>query len=211
MATLMRRMGIEALYRRPRTSIPARGSGDLPLSAVGPCDRTAQPGLGERYHVSADGPWLSCIWWRSSMSRSRKVLAFRLSNTLTADFCVEALRGGDGEVRDARDLQHRPGIAVHLRGVDRALKAAGVADQHGRQGSLDRQRVHRAAVAERQVRGGLPARLRERHRSARAALTALLPRSTTRPRASDPSTTARRTRCISANWRRRHRWRRSRR
>jgi putative transposase len=32
-----------------------------------------------------------CSWWRSWNVASRKVLAFRLSNTLTADFCVEAL------------------------------------------------------------------------------------------------------------------------
>ena len=52
--TLMRRMGIEALYRKPRTSIPAR-SCDLSVSALGSCDRTAEPGLGVRHYVFADG------------------------------------------------------------------------------------------------------------------------------------------------------------
>ena len=32
-ATLMRRMGIEAIYRKPRTSIPARAVCDLPVPA----------------------------------------------------------------------------------------------------------------------------------------------------------------------------------
>lgn len=34
-ATLMRRMGIEALYRRPRTSIPARGAAIYPYLLSG--------------------------------------------------------------------------------------------------------------------------------------------------------------------------------
>jgi len=33
----------------------------------------------------------SCTWWRSSTDTTRKVLAWRISNTLEADFCVEAL------------------------------------------------------------------------------------------------------------------------
>jgi len=33
--TLMRRMGIEALYRRPRTSIPARGAAICPYRLSG--------------------------------------------------------------------------------------------------------------------------------------------------------------------------------
>jgi putative transposase len=89
--TLMRRMGIEAIYRKPRTSIPAREAAIRPYL------------LG---HLSIDRPnqvWTSDITYLPMAHGflylvaildvfSRKVLAFRLSNTMTADFCVEALQ-----------------------------------------------------------------------------------------------------------------------
>jgi putative transposase len=90
-ATLMRRMGIEALYRRPRTSTPARGAAIYPYLLSG---------------ISIERPnhvWASDITYLPMAHgfmylvaildvASRKVLSFRLSNTLTADFCVEALQ-----------------------------------------------------------------------------------------------------------------------
>jgi len=88
--TLMRRMGIEALYRKPRTSIPARQATIYPYllenllierpNQVWSCDITYLPmAHGFMYLVAI----LDVA--------SRKALSFRLSNTLTADFCVEAL------------------------------------------------------------------------------------------------------------------------
>ena len=90
MRTLMRRMGIEALYRKPRTSIPARQATIYPYllenllierpNQVWSCDITYLPmAHGFMYLVAI----LDVA--------SRKALSFRLSNTLTADFCVEAL------------------------------------------------------------------------------------------------------------------------
>ena len=80
---------------------------------------------------------------------SRKVLAFRLSNTLTADFCVEALEEAIAKCRGAGDFQHRSRIAIHQRGVDNASEGRRRCDQHGWQGSLDRQHLYRALVAQR--------------------------------------------------------------
>jgi len=88
--TLMRRMGIEALYRKPRTSIPAREAAIYPYL------------LENRVIERPNEAWASDITYLP-MARgflylmaiidlaSRKVLAWRLSNTLTADFCIEAL------------------------------------------------------------------------------------------------------------------------
>jgi putative transposase len=88
--TLMRRMGIEALYRKPRTSIPARGA-------------TIYPYLLENLPIErADQVWSSDLTYLPMAHgfmylmaildvASRKVLAWRLSNTLTAHFCIEAL------------------------------------------------------------------------------------------------------------------------
>jgi len=88
--TLMRRMGIEALYRKPRTSIPAR-------------EATIYPYLLENRAIERPNEaWASDITYVPMAHgflylmaiidvASRKVLAWRLSNTLTVDFCVEAL------------------------------------------------------------------------------------------------------------------------
>ena len=88
-ATLMRRMGIEALYRRPRTSLPARGAAIFPYLLAGlAIERPNQVWASDiTYLPMAHGfLYLAAILDVAS----RKVLAFRLSNTLTADFCVEA-------------------------------------------------------------------------------------------------------------------------
>ena len=43
---------------------------------------------------------------------SRKVLAWKLSNTMDTDFCIEALE--DPQILSAGDLQFRSGQSVHL-------------------------------------------------------------------------------------------------
>ena len=88
--TLMWRMGIEALYRKPRTSIPAREAAIYPYL------------LENRVIERPNEAWASDITYLPMAHgflylmaildlASRKVLAWRLSNTLTADFCIEAL------------------------------------------------------------------------------------------------------------------------
>jgi putative transposase len=88
--TLMQRMGIEALYRKPRTSIPAREAAIYPYL------------LENRVIERPNEAWASDITYLPMAHgflylmaildlASRKVLAWRLSNTLTAHFCIEAL------------------------------------------------------------------------------------------------------------------------
>lgn len=66
-ATLMKKMGIEALYRRPlamscnhwRTRLAVEacaGAQGLPLLAPQVGDHPARPGLGDGHHVHPDGP-----------------------------------------------------------------------------------------------------------------------------------------------------------
>jgi putative transposase len=90
-ATLMRRMGIEALYRRPRTSIPARGAAIYPylLSGVS-IERPNQVWASDITYLPMAHGFMYLVAILDVASR--KVLSFRLSNTLTADFCVEALQ-----------------------------------------------------------------------------------------------------------------------
>ena len=50
---MMRRMGIEAIYRRPQTSKPADGHKIYPYLLRG-CGSCGQPSLGQRHHLHAD-------------------------------------------------------------------------------------------------------------------------------------------------------------
>jgi putative transposase len=88
--TLMRRMGIEALYRRPRTTKPEPGHKIYPYLLRGL--EIARPNqvwaMDITYIPMASGfVYLAVVldWF------SRRVLSWRLSITMEAGFCVEAL------------------------------------------------------------------------------------------------------------------------
>jgi putative transposase len=88
--TLMRRMGMEAIYRRPRTSIPAREASIRPyLLGNLSINRSNQVWASDISYLPMAHGFLYLVAILDVASR--KVLAFRLSNTLTTDFCVEAL------------------------------------------------------------------------------------------------------------------------
>jgi putative transposase len=89
-ATLMKRMGIAALYRKPNTSKPAPGHKIYPYLLRGvTVDRPDQAwAMDFTYVPMARGfVYLAAVvdWY------SRRVLAWRLSITMEAAFCVEAL------------------------------------------------------------------------------------------------------------------------
>jgi putative transposase len=88
--TLMRRMGIEALYRRKSTSKPHPEHAIYPYLLRGVAiERSNQVwALDITYIPMRRGFVYFCALmdWAS-----RRILAHRLSNTLTADFCVEVL------------------------------------------------------------------------------------------------------------------------
>ena len=79
--TLMRRMGIEALYRRPRTSIPARGASIYPyLLDHLVIDRPNQVWSTDLTYLPMAHGFMYLVAILDVASR--KVLAFRTSNTL---------------------------------------------------------------------------------------------------------------------------------
>jgi len=89
-ATLMKRMGIAALHRKPNTSKPAAGHKIYPYLLRGvTVDRPDQAwAMDFTYVPMARGfVYLAAVvdWY------SRRVLAWRLSITMEAAFCVEAL------------------------------------------------------------------------------------------------------------------------
>jgi putative transposase len=87
---LMRQMGIGALYPKRRTSQPAQGHKVYPYRLKGlSIERPDQVWAADVTYVPMVRGFLylvAIIDWHS-----RKVLAWRLSNTLDADFCVAAL------------------------------------------------------------------------------------------------------------------------
>ncbi len=89
--TLMRRMGLETIYRKPRTSIPAKEAAIRPyLLGTLTIDRPNQVWASDITYLPMAHGFLYLVAILDVYSR--KVLAFRLSNTMTADFCVEALQ-----------------------------------------------------------------------------------------------------------------------
>jgi putative transposase len=129
-ATLMRRMSIEALYQRPRTSKPHPGHKVFPYL------------LRNRQITAPNQVWAMDITY-IRMRRgfvylaavldwaSRRVLSWRLSNSMTVDFCLEAVEAaiqdcGTPEILNTDQGSQFTGTAF----VDQVL-------QHGIQISMD--------------------------------------------------------------------------
>ena len=84
---------------------------------------------------------------------SRRVLSWRVSNTLDTDFCIEALEEALQRFGTPEIFNTDQGSQFTSETFTGVLKRHGVADQHGRQGPLGGQCVRRASMAQRQVRG----------------------------------------------------------
>ena len=125
-ASMMRRMGIEALYRRPSTSTPAPGHKVYPYllrgldvmrpNQVWAMDITYIPMAHGFVYLAAVLDWFS-----------RRVLSWRVSITLEVEFCLGAVeealaRHGRPDISarcGASSRQHRPGKPVHQRRLHR--------------------------------------------------------------------------------------------
>ena len=157
-ATLMKQMGIMALYRRPTTSHPTPGHQIYPYllrkvavtkpHQVWAMDITYVPMARGFVYLVAVVDWFS-----------RKVLAWRLSITLETEPCLEALS-------EALARHGRPAIMNTDQGSQftsvaflTALQDAKIAISMGRQGRVARQCLCRTALADDHRRGSLPARL----------------------------------------------------
>ena len=152
-ATLMKRIGIEAIYRRPNTSKPAPGHKIYPYllrkllvtrpNQVWAMDITYIPMARGFVYLAAVVDWFS-----------RRVLSYRLSITMEAAFCIEALQ-------EALARHGTPDIFNTDQGSQFTSTTKRHRHQHGRQGLLARQRLCRTAVALGQIRGGLSPSLRD--------------------------------------------------
>ena len=93
---------------------------------------------------------------------SRRVLSHRVSITMEAEFCVEALEEALAKHGKPEIFNTDQGSQFTSDDFTGVLLDANDRHQHGRQGLLARQRLRRAAVAQRQIRGGLSQGLRQR-------------------------------------------------
>jgi len=122
---LMRKMGLMPIYQRPRTSTPAPGHKIYPYLLHGlTIDRPNQVWCTDLTYIPLARGFLYLVaimdWW------SRKVLAWRLSNTMEAEFCVDALE-------EVMDRHGKPDIFNSDQGSQftsiaftQTLKAAGI-------------------------------------------------------------------------------------
>lgn len=87
---LMRLMGLEALHPKPKTTKPGKGHKIYPYRLKGlTIDRPNQVWAADLCYIPMAKGFMYLVaimdW------HSRKLLSFRLSNTMDTDFCVEAL------------------------------------------------------------------------------------------------------------------------
>ena len=159
---LMRLMGLMPIYQKPNTSRPAKGHKTYPyllrgLRVVRPnqvwcSDITYLPMRRGFLYLVAIMDW-----------HTRKVLAWRISNTLEADFCVEALNEAIHKFGPP-EIMNTDRIAVHIFCLDGSTAPNGRPYLHGWERPVPRQHLHREALANPEIRVRLPACLGNRIR-----------------------------------------------
>ena len=163
----MKRMGIEALYRKPNTSKPAPGHKIYPYLLRGMTIDRAQPGVGHGHHLRAR--------WRAASSISPRSWTGSAGG-FSPGGCRSPWRRHSASRRwrrrwpgTAGPRSSTPIRAAQFTSRDFTERAAQGRDrhQHGRQGLLAGQRLRRAALAIDQVRGGLSQSLRHGQRGPR--------------------------------------------
>ena len=127
---LMRLMGLVAVYQRPNTSKQAPDNKVYPYLLGGlSIARVNQVWCADITYIPMARGFLYLVVIMDWVSRA--VLGWRLSNTLGADFLHRGSGGGAGTVRQARNLQHGPGLPVHQHRVHRRSRTRRHHDQHG--------------------------------------------------------------------------------
>jgi len=150
---LMRQMGIEAIYAKKRTTWPGEGHRIYPYllrnmairspDQVWSTDITYLPMQQGFLYLVAVIDWYS-----------RRVLSWRLSNTLTLSFCLEALEEALAD-KQPEIFNTDQGSQFYVHSIYRSPCDSRHCDQHGWPWSCHRQRVCRAALAKCEVRRGV--------------------------------------------------------
>jgi putative transposase len=155
---IWRLMRLMPSYQKPDTSRPAKGHKTYPYLLGGlRVERPNQVWCADITYLPMRKGFLYLVaivnWF------TRKVLAWRISNTLEADFCVEALNEAvhKFDPPGIMNMEHGRAIGssghatsgqpVHVLRLDRTAEAARHPDIDGRQGALPGQHLHRTPVA----------------------------------------------------------------
>ena len=123
---LMRLMGLQAIYQAPRTSAPHPAHRIYPYLLKGMAiDRPNQVWCADITYIPVQRGFLYLVaimdWW------SRKVLAWRLSNTMDVGFCVDALEAALAGYGRPEIFNTDQGSQFTSHAFTGALKAADVA------------------------------------------------------------------------------------
>jgi putative transposase len=159
---LMQLMGIRSLCPQPKTTTPNKAHPVYPyLLRNMVIDHPNQVWAADITYV----PFRKGSWYLVAIMdwHSRKVLTWRLSNTMTADFCVAALHEALALYGAPYIFNTDQGSSVHVGRLHQGLEGGRDGDLDGRRGSSDRQRVRRTPLAHAQIRPHLSEPRRERH------------------------------------------------
>ena len=167
---LMRLLGLAAIYQRPNTRQPAVAHKIYPYLLGGiSITRVNQVWCSDVTYIPMAKGFLYLVVIMDWVSRA--VLAWRLSNTLAADFCVEALeealaRYGRPEIfnTDQGSQFTSDAFTGTLKRHEVMISMDGKSLPSRKRGPLHGQHLRRAAVAPPQIRGSLPQRLRDGRR-----------------------------------------------
>ena len=147
-------MAMEAIYRKPRTSVANPEHRVYPyLLRDLMIDRADQAWCADITYIPVTNGFfylVAVMDWAS-----RHVLSWRLSNTMDSVFCIDALEAAGAAYRHPGDIQHGPGFPVYQQRVHRPDTRGWRTLLHGRPRPLSRQHLHREAVAVAEVRVGV--------------------------------------------------------
>ena len=123
---VMRQMGLAALYPKPRTSVPGRGHKVYPyLLRDISVERTNQAWATDICYLPMARGFMYLVavmdWY------ARRVLSWRLSNTLDSEFCVEALEEALARYGAPQIFNTDQGAQFTAEAFTEVLKAQGVA------------------------------------------------------------------------------------
>jgi putative transposase len=133
--TLMKKMGIEALYRKPRTTKPVAGHKIYPYLLRGMrIDRPNQVWAMDLTYIPMARGFVYLVavvdWF------TRRVLSWKVSITMDVHFCLEAVEEAIAQYGTPEIMNTRSGQPVHLAGLHTTDEGSRDPDQHGRQRSL---------------------------------------------------------------------------
>ena len=126
---------------------------DLSVPTQRNADRPSKPGLDERHHLYSVAARIHLSGRGHGLVQPIRLGVGSIG--FVGDVILRGRTRLGSTARPARDLQYRPGSAVHQRGLHEPVEGAWDRHQHGRARSRHRQHLHRTSVANGEIRRGL--------------------------------------------------------